>query len=95
MLQQVARRLWTVEEYHAMAEAGILHEDDRLELIKGEVVAMSPIGVRHMACVNRLTTLFAIQFEGKAVVSIQNSVRLDKHSEPAFYKYQTALTACP
>lgn len=92
MLLQVEKRLWTVEEYHGMARAGILHEDDRLELIKGEVVAMSPIGVRHMACVNRLTALFAAQFEGKAMLSVQNSVYLDEYSEPVpdvvLFKYR-------
>ncbi|VAW32066.1 COG1355, Predicted dioxygenase [hydrothermal vent metagenome] len=104
MLLQVEKRLWTVDEYHGMARAGILHENDRLELIKGEVVAMSPIGVRHAACVNRLTSLFAIQFEGKAVLSIQNSVRLDEQSEPVpdvvlfkyredFYSQQVATAA--
>lgn len=47
----LAKRLFTVAEYHRMAEAGILGEDDRVELIEGEVVAMSPIGSRHAACV--------------------------------------------
>ncbi|SNB71247.1 hypothetical protein SAMN02746019_00015790, partial [Thermoflexus hugenholtzii JAD2] len=47
MRVQVQRRLFTVEEYHRMAEAGILSEDDRVELIEGELVTMSPIGSRH------------------------------------------------
>ena len=38
------RRLLTVDEYHRMGEAGILTDDDRVELIEGELVAMSPIG---------------------------------------------------
>jgi Uma2 family endonuclease len=54
---QLARRLFTVAEYHKMAEAGILSEDDRVELLEGEIVAMSPIGSRHAACVMRLTEL--------------------------------------
>jgi N-acetylneuraminic acid mutarotase len=38
MAAQVVRRLFTVEEYYKMAKAGILHEDDRVELIEGEIV---------------------------------------------------------
>ena len=45
--QAVARRRFTVDEYHRMGEAGVLHEDDRVELIEGEVVQMTPIGPRH------------------------------------------------
>ena len=40
------RRTVTLEEYHRMAEAGILHEDDRVELVEGEIIETSPIGVR-------------------------------------------------
>lgn len=40
MLVQMKRRLWTVEEYHAMADAGILEEEDRLELIEGEIITI-------------------------------------------------------
>lgn len=46
-----SKRLFTVAEYHRMGEAGILAEDDRVELIEGEIVEMTPIGSRHAACV--------------------------------------------
>jgi len=71
-----------VEEYHQMAEAGILLEDDRVELIRGEVVQMSPIGTRHAACVNRLTEVFVRRASGRAVIAPQNPVRILEHSEP-------------
>jgi hypothetical protein len=45
-MQQVARWRFTVHDYHRMGEAGILHEDDRVELIEGEIVEMAAIGTR-------------------------------------------------
>jgi len=48
---EVVRRRFTVDEYHRMGEVGILNEDDRVELIRGEIVHMTPIGTRHAACV--------------------------------------------
>jgi len=82
MVVQVARRRFTVDEYHAMVRAGILAEDDRVELIDGELLQMSPIGRRHAGCVNRLTRLFVNRAGGLAVVSVQNPVRLSEQSEP-------------
>ena len=78
----LTRRLFTVDEYHRMAESGILTEDDRVELIHGEIITMSPIGNRHVVCVNRLNMLLAPLLAKKAIVSIQNSLRIDIHSEP-------------
>lgn len=82
MVAEVARRLFTVEEYHQMAEAGILHEDDRIELIHGEIVQMSPIGNYHAAIVRRLTTLLTPRLAPQAIVDVQNPVRIGDHSEP-------------
>ena len=55
MTVPVARRRFTVADYERMADAGILTEDDRVELIAGEIVEMSPIGPNHMRGLNRLT----------------------------------------
>ena len=41
---EMTRHRFTVEEFHTMAEAGVFSEDDRVELIEGEVVGMTPIG---------------------------------------------------
>lgn len=82
MLAQIQRRLFTVDEYQQMIEAGIFGEDDRLELLGGEIVAMSPIGSRHAACVNRLNRLLVSALGESAIVSIQNPIRLDDLSEP-------------
>ncbi len=86
------RRLFSVDEFHRMAEAGIFQEDDRLELLGGDIIAMSLVGVRHMACVNRLTDLLTDRFRGKAIISVQNPIRLDYQTEPvpdiALLKYR-------
>lgn len=81
MAVQLSRRLFTVPEYHWMAEAGILGEDDRVELLDGEIVAISPIGSRRAGCVNRLTNGLVGRLGGKAIVHVQNPVCLDEHSE--------------
>ena len=77
-----ARRLFTRAEYHRMAEIGILGEDDRVELIRGEIVEMSPIGRRHVAFVNNLNQLLAVRLAGHAFVSVQNPVVLADDTEP-------------
>ncbi|MBI2864883.1 MAG: Uma2 family endonuclease [Chloroflexi bacterium] len=82
MALHLPRRRFTVEEYHRMAEAGILGEDDRVELIEGEITEMTPIGRLHAATVNRLIKLFVTIFGDDAVVGAQNPIVLDEHSEP-------------
>ena len=79
---QLLKRLFTVAEYHKMAEAGILSEDDRVELLEGEVVRMAPIGLRHATCVRRLNRLFSKWVGERAIVDVQNPIRLGEHSEP-------------
>ncbi|HXU90466.1 MAG TPA: Uma2 family endonuclease [Methylomirabilota bacterium] len=79
---EVARRLFTVEEYHRMADAGIFGEDERIELIEGEIVKMAPIGPRHAGCVINLTRLFVIHLGNRAIVSPQNPVVILPRSEP-------------
>ncbi|MDR7555609.1 MAG: Uma2 family endonuclease [Armatimonadota bacterium] len=82
MSVQRARRRFTVDEYHRMAEAGILSEDDRVELIEGEIVDMTAIRGSHLDCVNRLTRLLVTRVGARADVSVQNPIRLDRYSEP-------------
>lgn len=82
MAVEVLRRRFTVEEYYLMAKAGILGEDDRVELIDGEIVEMPPIGIPHASHVDLLTQLFILRLGGRAIVRVQNPVRLGEHSEP-------------
>ena len=78
----LTRRRFTVEDYHRMAEAGILHEDDRVELIRGEIVEMAPIGIRHASCVARLTEFFVTRLQGRAILWPQNPLVILPDSEP-------------
>jgi len=82
MSHQLARRWFTVGEYNRMAETGILSEDDRVELIEGEIVEMSPIGSRHAACVNRLNMFLSRQVGQSFIVSVQNPIVVSDYSEP-------------
>jgi Uma2 family endonuclease len=82
MTVQVEKRAFSVREYYRMAEAGILSEGDRVELIEGEVIKMSPIGVRHAACVKRLNALLNRRFSRRFTISVQDPIRLDDYSEP-------------
>ena len=68
---ELTRRLFTVDEYHRMGEAGTLGEDERVELIDGEIIEMAPIGTRHLGCVINATRLFVTRLGNRAVISPQ------------------------
>ena len=78
---QVLRRLFSVDEFHQMAEAGVFGEGDRLELLDGEIVQMTPIGSRHAACVDRLTDVFSERCRAIAIVHVQNPLVLSEGTE--------------
>ncbi len=74
---------FTVGQYDRMIELGILTEDDRVELIRGEIVPKMPIGPRHAAVVNRLNRLLSPQVQGRALLALQNPIHLaDSEPEP-------------
>ena len=78
----ISRRKIDVVEYHRMGAAGILHEDDRVELIEGELIAMAPIGDHHAGTSMTLTTPLVRAVGDDAIVSVGNPVRLDSYNEP-------------
>jgi Uma2 family endonuclease len=82
MAVEVSRRRFTADEYLAMGDAGILRAEDRVELIDGDIVAMTPIGRRHVAVVNRLTRFFVMRLGVAAIVQPQGALRLDVSTEP-------------
>lgn len=82
MSTQPARRPFTTSEYHRLIEIGILTENDRVELLNGEVIEMAPIGPRHAACVKRLAELLAARLRRTATIGVQDPVQLDEYFEP-------------
>jgi Uma2 family endonuclease len=82
MTVDIARWQFTVADYSRMREAGILSEDDRVELLDGEVRPMSPIGPFHAAIVNLLVMLLTRHLGDRAIVSVQNPIQLNDYSEP-------------
>ena len=82
MAIQLAKRLLTIDEYHRMAEAHILTDEDKVELLHGEIIEMSPIGSEHSACVKRLNAFFNQLLVEKAIVSVQDPIQLPSLSEP-------------
>jgi Uma2 family endonuclease len=78
----VSRKRFTADEYQRMGQVGILSGDDRVELIDGEVVAMTPIGSRHNACVSSATRALVRAAGDDAIVQPHGSIRLDMYHEP-------------
>ena len=77
------RRRFTIEEYRRMGEAGILRDDERVELIEGEIVEMGPIGRVHAGTVDRIANVFSRRLGEQAIVRVQNPVVfIDLLSEP-------------
>lgn len=77
-----ARKQFTVEDYARMRETGILTEDDRVELLDGEIYLLSPIGPVHVALVNKLNRILGQQIGEQGIISIQNPIRLNPLGEP-------------
>ena len=82
MSVQVLRRRFSVDEYYKMAHAGILHEDDRVELIEGEILEMAPISSWHAGCVTWLNHLLFKRIGTRVIISVQNPIHLSDYSEP-------------
>lgn len=75
-------RKFTAEEYHRMGEAGILHPDERVELICGEIVLMAPIGNPHATGVRRIERVFGRIVGDAVTISGQNPLLIGEYSNP-------------
>lgn len=83
MAVAIRKRLLSSEEYHQMLEAGILSEDERVELIQGEILEMSPIGNAHAACLRRLLRLLVPALGPDVMIDAQNPIHLpEERSDP-------------
>lgn len=80
-LGDVPRHLFTVHEYELIGKAGIIHEDERVELIGGEIVEMAPIGDRHASVVARLDDLLR-RIPQEGMLWVQNPVTVSGVSQP-------------
>jgi hypothetical protein len=75
-------RRFTADEYERMVSLGIFREDERLELIDGEIVQMAPVGHRHAACIANLNERFVTGVRERALVWCQGPARLSIDSVP-------------
>ena len=82
MALPLAHHRFSLDEYEAIIEHGILTSDDRVELLAGEIVKKMTIGSRHAACVKKLNRVFSTALGGRVIVGVQDPVRLPPDSEP-------------
>lgn len=82
MAVRIQKRLLSTEEYHLMGQAGIMKEDDRVELINGEIIQMSPIGSNHAGHVKILHAILGERLRTQVVIGVQDPIHLDEFNEP-------------
>jgi Uma2 family endonuclease len=75
-------RLWTVEEYHKMAEVGIFDPEERVELLEGKIIWMIAKGTAHRSAVGRTDRLLQNRLKNLALICVQDPVKLNERSEP-------------
>ena len=83
MALTLVRHRFSVDEYEQMIEHGILTENARVELIRGEIIEKMAIGDPHAACVKRTNRLLGLTFGSRSLISVQDPIRLiDSEPEP-------------
>lgn len=90
--EYVTPKSWTTAEYHRLIEIGVLSSEDKIELLDGQIVEMSPAGNYHAACIDYIGHYLAQIFGEKYWIRRQNPVVLNNNSEPepdlAIVKYR-------
>lgn len=82
MVIRIPRYRFSIDEFHRMVTAGVFDEDDRVELIEGEVLEKSPIGPEHAVCVDKLNLLLGRRLGRRAILRVQSPIQLGRRSEP-------------
>lgn len=80
MATAMTRRRFCVKDFHLMDEAGVFCENDRVELVDGEIVDMAPIGSYHNSCVTTLTHIFVRAVPEGVRVQVQGPLQMDESS---------------
>ncbi len=75
-------RLWTVKEYYQMIEAGLLHPEEQVELLEGQIINMTPQGPFHAATTDYTTEYLRHTLAGKALLRCEKPIALNQYSEP-------------
>ncbi|HEX5871563.1 MAG TPA: Uma2 family endonuclease [Longimicrobium sp.] len=75
-------RRWTYEDWERMVAGGIVDEDERLELVDGDFVCMTPVGDRHMYTVDLVAEYLWSQMRGRAVVRVQSPLKFNSGEAP-------------
>lgn len=78
----IQRHRFTVDDFVRMGDAGILTDDDRVELLDGEVRTLTPINPPHAVTVSRLNRRIVTHLGARAYVSVQSPIQLDRHNQP-------------
>lgn len=78
----VTPKRFTIADYHRLIELGFLTENDRVELIRGELMQMVAKGTPHTVCNTSLVYEFTILLQGRAIVRGQEPITLPPNSEP-------------
>jgi Uma2 family endonuclease len=82
-MEAITKRKLSIDEYHRMAEAGIIRPDERVELINGEIIEMSPIGKEHALAVRRINRLLhSLLDQQQYIIDVQTPLLINEHSEP-------------
>jgi Uma2 family endonuclease len=82
MSAEVETYRFSVEEFNKLGEAGIFDEDDRVELLDGEIIVMSPIGTQHAGTTMRVHWGLQQKLGNRVLFNLQNPAVLDEYSEP-------------
>ncbi len=78
----VTKKRFSLQEYHRLTEIGFFKENDRVELIRGEIIEMAAKETAHTVCCSNLLMALAVQVSNRAKLRCQDPILLPSDSEP-------------